>query len=73
MIAAFFAKLGKTILGYALQYGGQLLLEAILNLIKKFKREKEQEAAKEKLEEVVKDPNSKPEDRARAYEDYINS
>lgn len=56
-----------------LKYGGRLLYDLIMNWYRKLKRQSEQTIAKEKLDKVVADPNSKVEDRANAYADYLNS
>jgi len=56
-----------------LKYGGQLLYDFIMNEWRKLKRKSEQTVAKEKLDKVVADPNSKVEERADAYSEYINS
>lgn len=45
----------------------------IQKLIKNEKRKKEQEAAQEKFDEVVKNPSSTIQDKAQAYEDMINA
>jgi len=54
-------------------YGGQALLDLFNNWFRKKKREAVQEKAKEELEKVVKDPNSTVDQRAKSYEDFINS
>lgn len=56
-----------------LKYGGRLLYDLIVNTWRKFTRSVDQKAAKEKLDKVVADPNSKVEERADAYADFINS
>lgn len=57
----------------AMEYGGQLLVDFVSSFIKKLQRKAEQEQAKENYEKVDQDPNSKVEERAKAYEDLINS
>lgn len=57
----------------ALKYGGQYLYDILLKWEKDLARAKAQEEEKKKFEEVIKKPNSSVEERAKAYEDYINS
>ena len=55
-----------------LKYGGRLLADLIMNWYRKLKRQSDQTINKEKLDKVVADPNSKVEERADAYSDYLN-
>ena len=61
--------IAKTIL----KYGGRQLLEAINEAVRKHERAEEQEKAKEKLEDIKANPDSTPEERGEAYEDFFNS
>jgi hypothetical protein len=63
------AVIEKYVLQYILKYGGQF----IMDLLAKYLRKKEQEKALDKLEKSEADPNSKVEERAKNYEDFINS
>ncbi len=61
------------IISLALQYGGQILVDFVKDILKKLKREKEQEAALEKFEEVQKKPDATIDEKGKAYENLINS
>ncbi|HRH31027.1 MAG TPA: hypothetical protein PK886_03115 [Candidatus Paceibacterota bacterium] len=57
----------------ALRFGGSLLAEWLKELERKAKRSAEQEKAKQEMDKVNADPDKSAEDRAKAYENYINS
>jgi len=57
----------------ALRYGGQQLYEDWLKWAHDHARAKEQSAAKEAANKIIDDPNSTPEQRGKAYEDYFNA
>lgn len=59
--------------GKILFYGGRAILEMIEDWIRRAKREGVQEEKRKELEEVAKNPEAKPEEVGKAYEDYINS
>lgn len=61
------------IVGMVLKYGGQALLDLVQPLWVKIKRYFPQKEALKKLEEKQNDPNSSVEDRAKEYENVINS
>jgi len=60
-----------------MQYGGQYLYDWAVYELAKYekgaKRKREQDAAKKIYEAAEADPKSTAEDRAKAYEEYINS
>lgn len=56
-----------------LNYGGQYLIDYLMDAYTKMVRKKDQEEALKKLEEAQAKPGSTPEERAKAYEDAINS
>ena len=56
-----------------LAWGGSLLTELFADLFRKAKRAKEQEKARQKLDEVVKKPDSTVDDIGKQYEDTINT
>lgn len=58
---------------YVLNYGGQVILDAMVEWQKKREREAAQKKAAEEYKEVQKKPNSTVEERAKAYEKYINA
>lgn len=57
----------------ALKYGGQVLLDLLEKAWNVFQRNQKQEVAKKEMDKVNADPTKKVEDRAKAYEDYLNS
>lgn len=59
--------------GKILFYGGQAILDLVNDWVRKAKRASEQKKAEDTLNKVDQDPSSKPEDVAKAYEDYINT
>lgn len=65
--------LGKKIGEKLLIWGGQVLLDYLTDLWRKFKRAAAQKEAEDKLEQVNNDPAKTPDDVGQAYEDYINS
>jgi hypothetical protein len=74
---AFFArllvKLQTAILKYIAQYGIRAIWDFLCDLVRKAQRKAIQDKELEKLEEINKDPNSTVEERAKQYEDTINS
>lgn len=58
---------------YALQWGGQALADMFADWERKHERQKVQQAEEVKYEKVKTDPKSTAAERAKAYEDYINS
>jgi hypothetical protein len=56
-----------------LNYGGSLLAELFADLFRKAKRAKEQEEARQKLDEVVKNPDSTVDDIGEEIAKTINS
>lgn len=58
---------------WLMRLGGQFLWDNYQVLQKKFERWREQSAAKKKYDEVMKNPEASPEERDKAYEEYINS
>jgi hypothetical protein len=54
-------------------YGGQALIDIAYEFFRRKSRDSKQDKKEKEMEQVNKDPNSTPEDRAKAYEDYINS
>ena len=61
------------IISLALQYGGQILVDFVKDILKKLKREKEQQAALEKFEEVQQKPDATIDEKGKAYEQMVNS
>ena len=57
----------------ALRFGGSLLAEWLKELERKAKRSEEQQKAKQEMDKVNADPDKSAEDRAKAYENYLNS
>lgn len=57
----------------ALRYGGQVLYDFVMNMYNKWQRKLKQDVAKVDHEKVVNDPNSKVDERGKAYEDRINA
>lgn len=57
----------------ALRYGGKALFDMLSDWERKYERAKVQVQAKKEYETVVKNPQSTVEERAKAYEAYINS
>lgn len=57
----------------AMKYGGQVLYDFFMNIYNKFQRKLKQDVAKVNHEKVVNDPNSKVDERGKAYEDRINA
>lgn len=58
---------------YILNYGGQVILDALADWQKKKEREAAQKKAADAYMEVQKKPNSTVEERAKAYENYVNA
>jgi len=56
-----------------MQYGGQALYDLASDLWRKINRSVEQNAAKEKKDEVVSKPDASADEVGKAYEDYYNS
>lgn len=59
--------------GKVLFYGGAAILEMIEDWARRMKRAGVQEEKKKEMEKVIQKPDSTVEERAKAYEDYINS
>lgn len=57
----------------ALEYGGQLIYGYYLKFMKWLDRNKAQNEALKKNEEIQKDPNATVDDRGKSYEETINS
>ncbi len=72
-MSAFLSRIGSMILNTILKKIAKFVFELIK--LAKFKKERaaEQEKAKEKYEEVLQNEQSTKEERAKAYEDLINS
>ena len=76
LIMKFAVKLGGIqgwVVSKLLSFGGDILVEWYHDLMKKKSRESEQDKKLEEMNQVIKKPESTPEERAKAYEDYINS
>lgn len=71
------AKLVDLVIGALIKYLLNYVEKVLPQVVKEWKRKKEQElaqaAAKQKLDEVVANPNSTVEERTKAYENFINS
>jgi hypothetical protein len=72
-MSAFVDLIIGSIMKYLLQYLGTYIPEAIHEWERKRKRDADQRAAKAKLDEINSKVDSTVEERAKAYEDYINS
>jgi len=65
--------IGGTIIRVVMKYGGQYAYDWIMLTLKKFTRKTKQDEAIAKQDEVQANPDSTLEERAKAYEDVINS
>lgn len=66
-------KLVEIIVAALLKYLGKAVPAMLKDYSDKLKREKEQAEAKKKLDAVVADPNATAAERAKEYENLINS
>lgn len=68
-----FARFVEIVVAAILKYLGKAIPQMLKDYSDKLKREKEQTEAKKKLDAVVANPNATAEERARAYEELVNS
>ena len=73
MILPKLGGIGGFVASKILNYGGQWLYSLLENMVKNMQRNAAQDKAKKNYDAVDKNPDLKVEDRAKAYEDYINS
>ena len=76
LIASMTSKLGGVagvVVRYVLNYGGQVILDALADWQRKAQRDAAQKKAAEEYKKIEAKPDSTVEERAKAYEDYMNA